>query len=91
VHFREDTPVAIAIEMYAVVFWVPALALLIVLAAGVFLIRSEGKPNYRARLVVGLLVLCLALPMIWIGGAYGALVLLQHPRYGKYVECEPCF
>ncbi|MDX3973162.1 hypothetical protein [Shinella sp.] len=90
-NFREGTPTAIVIEMYAVVFWLPAVALLIVVAAFVFLIRSQGKPHYRARLFVGLSVLCLAVPLIWIGGAYGALTLLDHPRYGRYVECEPCF
>lgn len=85
--FREGTPADLLVEMYFAVLWIPVLLAVVAAIASLLIYRTR----YRWRFVVLVTVLLFALPSIWLGAIYGSLMLLEHPRYRAYVECDPCF
>lgn len=85
--FREGTPADLLLEMYFAVLWLPVLLAVIAVTASLLIYRSR----YRCRFVALVALLLVALPPIWLGTIYGGLMLLQHPQYRAYVDCDPCF
>lgn len=89
---RADTPYEIVFEMYVLVLWIPGLTVLLAAGAMVAILKCRStKFSAPARWAAGLLVTAMALPMILLGVTYGALTILEHPKYRHYVECDPCF
>jgi hypothetical protein len=88
---REGTPISLVLEMYAVVFWAPVLVLLTTSVAFALIFTRRSNMCVRRRVIVGIVVLCLALPLTGGSVAYGFLTLLDHPRYRAHVVCDPCF
>lgn len=87
-----DTPFHLVLEIYAHVLWVPVLT--IAIAAGVlFAVIKYGSTRLgiQGQLAAVSIVLVLFLPIFWLGFAYGALTLLEHPGYRHHIECDPCF
>ena len=87
-----DTPFRLVLEIYAHMLWVPVL--IIAIAAGVlFAVLKYGstRRGIQGQLAAASIVLVLSLPILWLGFAYGALTLLEHPRYRHHIECDPCF
>ncbi|VVT11386.1 conserved hypothetical protein [Hoeflea sp. EC-HK425] len=87
-----DTPFHLVLEIYAHVLWVPVLT--IAIAAGVlFAVLKCGSTRLgiQGQLAAVSIVLVLFLPILWLGFAYGALTLLEHPGYRHHIECDPCF
>lgn len=87
-----ETPLHLVLEMYAYVLWAPVLT--IAIAAGVlFAVLKYGstRRGIPVRFTAVSIVLALAVPVLWLSFAYGALTLLEHPKYRHHIECNPCF
>ena len=87
-----DTPFHLVVEIHAHALWVPVLT--IAIAAGIiFAVLRYGSTRLgvEGQWAAVSIVLVLALPVLWLGFAYGALTLLEHPRYRHHIECDPCF
>ena len=90
--YRADTPYDIVFEMYVFVLWIPGLAVLLAASAIVAILKCRSaRFSAPARWALGLVVTALAVPVISLGFTYGALTILEHPKYRHYVDCDPCF
>lgn len=89
--FRENTPLSVVLEMYAVSFCAPVTVLVIMFVILALLHRARSRIHWLWRSAIGLAVIGLALLLAWFGVGLGTLYLLGAPRYRAYIECEPCF
>ena len=89
---KSDTPLALMLEMYAVLFSVPVLGLLAGTAI-LTLIRpwrfSSGAEAAR-KLAMGVAIVAVAV-LLGLGGLLaGFATLLEHPKYRHHFVCDPC-
>lgn len=90
---KSDTPLALMLEMHAVLFGVPALSLL----AGTAILalirpwRFSSGAVAACKMAMGVGVVAVAVLLGWGGFLVGFGALLEDPRYRSHFVCEPCF
>jgi hypothetical protein len=90
---KSDTPLALMLEMHAVLFGVPTLSLL----AGTTILalirpwRFSSGAEAACKLAMGVGIVAVAVVLALGAFLVGFGTLLENPRYRSHFVCDPCF